>query len=161
MPEAVKRNCGKALPKVASCLKCRQAFGWPSRSSRWYRSLLLGTVLRFFSCLTGISGCITTTHRIKDVSWTWKAEASHQTETMTRRRYRTPFLFSFHSLVFNCSSRPVPEGSTTLRHALKDRNSCSLCKQVTPFQRGYYGLDSTERRTVQTKLSSPAGVHAG
>lgn len=106
----VKTNCKKALPKVASCLKCRQAFGWPSRSSRWYRSLLLGTVLRFFSCLTGISGCITTTHRIKDVSWTWKTRASHQTETKRWRCYRTYFLFSFHSLFFNCSSCPPLEG---------------------------------------------------
>lgn len=70
------RRTTRALPKVASCLKCRQALGWPSRSSRWYRSLLLGTVLRFLSCFTGISGCITTTHRIKEVSWTYKTQTS-------------------------------------------------------------------------------------
>lgn len=74
--------CMRALPKVASCLKCRQAFGWPSRSRRWYRSLLLGTVLRFLSCFTGISGCITTTHRIKDVSWTWKTWATIISNTL-------------------------------------------------------------------------------
>ena len=62
------------LPRVASCLKWRQALGWPRRSNRWYSSLLLGTVLRFFSCLTGISGCITTIQRMKEVSWTWKID---------------------------------------------------------------------------------------
>ena len=71
---------GWALPRVASCLKWRQALGWPKRSSRWYSNLLLGTVLRFFSCLTGISGCMTTIQRIKEVSWTWKNKRNLSTE---------------------------------------------------------------------------------
>lgn len=96
--QEVKRNSKKALPKVASCLKCRQALGWPSRSSRWYKSLLLGTVLRFFSCLTGISGCITTTHRIKDVSWTWKTWACHQTNKKVEELQN--LFFIWHSISF-------------------------------------------------------------
>lgn len=72
VPEVARTGWHKPSPSVASCLKCRQALGWPSRSSLWYSSLLLGTVLRFFSCFTGISGWITTTHRMKDVSCTCK-----------------------------------------------------------------------------------------
>ncbi|TNN31313.1 hypothetical protein EYF80_058535 [Liparis tanakae] len=46
-------------PTVASCLKCRQELGWPSRSSR---------------CFTGISGCTNTMHRTNAVSCTCTEE---------------------------------------------------------------------------------------
>lgn len=67
-----------SLPTVASCLKCRQELGWPSRSSRWYKSLLLGAVFRFFNCFTGISGWTYTMHRMNDVSCTYTTQKNKQ-----------------------------------------------------------------------------------
>lgn len=102
-----KLRSTRALPSVASCLKWRQALGWPRRSSRWYSSLLLGTVLRFFSCLTGISGCITTIQRMKEVSCTWKnQERSSNTENESSRGER----LCLHYFLLSLS--PTPHGKT-------------------------------------------------